>query len=220
MGCVCSKQLGGTRHEDISLLASQTFFSEAEVEILHEMFKKLTSCLSNDNLLTKEKFQYILIKDTKRRSLSAERIFGLFDMRNDGTIDFGEFVHSLNIFHPNSSHRDKAIFAFRLYDTRQTGFIEPEEVKEMIIDVLEESELMLSESIIDSIVAKVANVTLRFVCADLTFLVILLDLYYGTRKTFEEADWKKDGKIDLEEWETFVAAYPLTLKNMTIPFLK
>ncbi|XP_010422725.1 PREDICTED: calcineurin B-like protein 5 isoform X3 [Camelina sativa] len=192
MGCVCSKQLGGTRHEDISLLASQTFFSEAEVEILHEMFKKLTSCLSNDNLLTKEKFQYILIKDTKRRSLSAERIFGLFDMRNDGTIDFGEFVHSLNIFHPNSSHRDKAIFAFRLYDTRQTGFIEPEEVKEMIIDVLEESELMLSESIIDSIVAK----------------------------TFEEADWKKDGKIDLEEWETFVAAYPLTLKNMTIPFLK
>ncbi|XP_010428292.1 PREDICTED: calcineurin B-like protein 5 [Camelina sativa] len=192
MGCVCSKQLGGTRHEDISLLASQTFFSEAEVEVLHEMFKKLTSCLSNDNLLTKEKFQYILIKDTKRRSLSAERIFGLFDMRNDGTIDFGEFVHSLNIFHPNSSHRDKAIFAFRLYDTRQTGFIEPEEVKQMIIDVLEESELMLSESIIDSIVSK----------------------------TFEEADWKKDGKIDLEEWETFVAAYPLTLKNMTIPFLK
>ncbi|EOA23051.1 hypothetical protein CARUB_v10003821mg [Capsella rubella] len=194
MGCVCSKQLGvvGTRHEDISLLASQTFFSEAEVEVLHEMFMKLTSCLSNDNLLTKEKFHYILIKDTKRRSLAADRIFRLFDMRNDGTIDFGEFVHSLNIFHPNSTHRDKAIFAFRLYDTRQTGFIEPEVVKEMIIDVLEESELVLSESIIDSIVSK----------------------------TFEEADWKKDGKIDLEEWENFVATYPLTLKNMTIPFLK
>ncbi|CAL9232723.1 unnamed protein product [Arabidopsis halleri] len=192
MGCVCSKQLEGRRHEDITLLASQTFFSEAEVEVLHELFIKLTSCLSNDNLLTKERFQFILIKNTNGRSLSADRIFGLFDMRNDGAIDFGEFVHTLNIFHPNSSQRDKAIFAFRLYDTRQTGFIEPEEVKEMIIDVLEESELMLSESIIDSIVSK----------------------------TFEEADWKRDGKIDLEEWEDFVANYPLTLKNMTIPFLQ
>ncbi|CAA7013045.1 unnamed protein product [Microthlaspi erraticum] len=192
MGCVCSKQLGATRHEDISLLASQTFFSEAEVEALHELFIKLTSCLNNDKFVTKEDFQLILVKDNERRSLSAERIFGLFDMRNDGAIDFGEFVHSLNIFHPNSSQRDKAIFAFRLYDTRQNGFIEPEEVKEMIVDVLEESELMLAESTIDSIVSK----------------------------TFEEADWKKDGKIDLEEWEKFVATYPLTLKNMTIPFLK
>ncbi|CAH2072285.1 unnamed protein product [Thlaspi arvense] len=172
MGCVCSKQIGGRRHENISLLASQTVFSEAEVEVLHDLFLKLTSCLSNQNLITK--------------------IFVLFDMRNDGGIDFGEFVHSLNVFHPNSSQRDKAIFAFRLYDTRQTGFIEPEEVKEMIIDVLEESELMLTESIVDSIVSK----------------------------TFEEADCKKDGKIDLEEWENFVATYPLTLKNMTIPFLK
>ncbi|WZZ21935.1 hypothetical protein YC2023_123322 [Brassica napus] len=120
------------------------------------------------------------------------QMFGLFDMRNDEAIDFGEFVHSLNIFHPNSAQRQKALFAFRLYDTRQTGFIEPEEVKEMIIDVLEESELMLTESIIDSIVSK----------------------------TFEEADRKKDGKIDLEEWENFVARHPLTLKNMTIPFLK
>ncbi|WZZ90620.1 hypothetical protein YC2023_119199 [Brassica napus] len=145
--------------------------SDAEVEVLHELFTKLTSCVSSDNLITK--------------------MFGLFDMRNDEAIDFGEFVHSLNIFHPNSTQRDKALFAFRLYDTRQTGFIEPEEVKEMIIDVLEESELMLTESIIDSIVSK----------------------------TFEEADRKKDGKIDLEEWENFVARHPLILKNMTIPFL-
>ncbi|KFK26278.1 hypothetical protein AALP_AA8G226100 [Arabis alpina] len=192
MGCVCSKQSEGTRHEFFSLLASQTFFSDDEVEVLHELFIKLASCISNEKLITKEDFQFILIKDTERRSLSTERIFGLFDMRNDGAIDFGEFVHSLNIFHPNSSQRDKAIFAFRLYDTHQTGFIEPEEVKELIIDVLEESELMLTESVIDSIVSK----------------------------TFEEADWKKDGKIDLEEWEKFVATYPLTLKNMTIPFLK
>ncbi|KAJ4883543.1 Calcineurin B-like protein 5 [Raphanus sativus] len=120
MGCVRSKHFGRTRTrlQNFSLLASQTFFSEAEVEVLHELFTKLTSCVSSDNLITR--------------------------------------------------------------------------VKEMLIDVLEESELMLTESIIDSIVSK----------------------------TFEEADRKKDGKIDLEEWENFVARHPLTLKNMTIPLLK
>ncbi|XP_018444888.2 calcineurin B-like protein 5 [Raphanus sativus] len=194
MGCVRSKHFGRTRTrlQNFSLLASQTFFSEAEVEVLHELFTKLTSCVSSDNLITREGFQFILTKDTSRRSLSTERMFGLFDMRNDEAIDFAEFVESLNIFHPNSSQSDKALFAFRLYDIRQTGFIEPKEVKEMLIDVLEESELMLTESIIDSIVSK----------------------------TFEEADRKKDGKIDLEEWENFVARHPLTLKNMTIPLLK
>ncbi|RID41630.1 hypothetical protein BRARA_J01575 [Brassica rapa] len=161
MGCVCSKHLGGkrTRHENISLLTSQTIFSDAEVEVLHELFTKLTSCVSSDNVITKEGFQFILTKDTKRRSLSTERLH------------FGYMI----------------LVRLDLLNRKRIT-----QVKEMIIDVLEESELMLTESIIDSIVSK----------------------------TFEEADRKKDGKIDLEEWENFVARHPLTLKNMTIPFLK
>lgn len=43
----------------------------------------------------------------------------------------------------------------------------------MMLDVLEESELMLSESIIDSVVSKVCNNEVNL-CADLTFLVIYL----------------------------------------------
>ncbi|XP_054825317.1 calcineurin B-like protein 7 [Prosopis cineraria] len=190
MGCTCSKQR--LAHEDPAVLATQTCFNVSEIEGLSELFKELSSSTVDDGLITKEEFRLCLFGSSKVQSLCADRVFHLFDSKNDGVIEFGEFVRALSVFHPVAPQAQKAAFAFQIYDIWQTGFIERDEVRELVLALLRESDLILSEYLIEAIIDQ----------------------------TFKEADLKGDGKIDLEEWEEFAAQNPSILRNMTIPYLK
>lgn len=180
-----------TQSETFSVLASETAFALNEVESLYELYKKLSCSVVKDGLIHKEELQLAVLRNSNKQSFFLDRIFDLFDVDGNGHIEFGEFVRSLAVFHPRTPQTDKIKCAFKLYDLRRTDFIERIELKEMVVALLHESDLVLSDDIVETIVDR----------------------------TFMEADANGDGKIDEEEWKEFVTKNPSVLKNMTVPQL-
>ncbi|XP_021748650.1 calcineurin B-like protein 4 isoform X2 [Chenopodium quinoa] len=172
MGCGNSKdEMKLSSSDNFSLLAADTVFTVDEVDLLFDLFNKLSNSVVKDGFI--------------------QKMFDLFDVNQNGCIEFGEFVQSLSVFHPSTPDKDKMKYAFRLYDLRGTGYIEHEELKEMVVALLQESDMHLSSDIVEAIVDT----------------------------TFKETDLKGDGKIDMEEWEEYVAKNPKLLTNMTLPYL-
>nr|KAJ0216140.1 hypothetical protein LSAT_V11C300145350 [Lactuca sativa] len=89
--------------------------SVSEVETLFELFKRISSSVVDDGLISKEEFLLALFKNKRKKNLFANKIFSLFDVKHKGVVDFGDFVRSLYMFHPKAPVEDKIKFSLYIY---------------------------------------------------------------------------------------------------------
>lgn len=195
MGCGVTKDRDAKKFagNEQRALAAQTHFSYDEVCALKELFKRLSNSLHHDGLIHRDEFAYAIFKTQNQSNLFTDKVFQVFDIKQNDVIDFDEFVRSLSVFHPNAPLAEKAGFAFRIYDLDNTGWIEPGEIKRFLAALLKDNPaITLDEAEIDSIVDQ----------------------------TFAEADVAGDGHISSQEWQQLVQRSPDIISYMTLPVLK
>jgi serine/threonine-protein phosphatase 2B regulatory subunit len=82
------------------------------------------------------------------------RIVRLFDKDGSDSVEFGEFIHALSVFHGGSS-QDKLRFVFKIYDIDGDGFISNGELfkvlKMMVGDNLADAQL---QQLVDKTIIK------------------------------------------------------------------
>lgn len=118
MGCFSSKPRANPIEEQKSAgaasentqedtLAKNSHFSRDEVESLKELYHKISNELHHDGLIHKDELSWALFKCHKD-NLFVDRVFELFDIKQNNVIEFEEFVLSLSVFHPNAPLEEKA----------------------------------------------------------------------------------------------------------------
>ncbi|KAM6585276.1 hypothetical protein CsatB_012278 [Cannabis sativa] len=213
------------KFNDVVRLANNSLFSVNEIEALRELFNKLSNSIINDGLIHKEELRLAIFKTAAGENLFVDRVFDVFDEKKNGVIEFEEFVYALSIFHPSAPLVDKIDFAFRLYDLRQTGFIEREEVRQMVVATLFESHIQVSDETVEAILDKAIIYNDQHSFSLFFFLSMnVVDLFklavFCAAQTFADVDIDNDGKINKDEWQAFVISQPKLLNNMTLYQLK
>ncbi|CAH8296153.1 unnamed protein product [Eruca vesicaria subsp. sativa] len=109
------------RPPQLNLLQAYLTVSVSKVEALYELFQNLSCSIIDE---AEEELQLALFQVPDGENLFLHRVSDFFDEKKNGLIEFEEFIHALSVFHPYEPIEEKIDFPFRLYDLRQTGFIE------------------------------------------------------------------------------------------------
>ncbi|XP_067255468.1 Kv channel-interacting protein 1b isoform X2 [Chanodichthys erythropterus] len=117
------------RPEGLEQLEAQTNFTKQELQVLYRGFKN--ECPSG--VVNEETFKHIYAQFFPHGDAStyAHYLFNAFDTGNNGSIKFEDFVMGLSTL-LRGTVRDKLEWTFHLYDINKDGFINKEEMTEIV----------------------------------------------------------------------------------------
>jgi len=157
--------------DDIQKLSSITHFTPQEINMLWQKFYDLAMSQTADGLIDINEFQAALGLASQG---FAKRLFSAFDLNCDQHIEFQEFCKGLSSLSPKASIHEKCEFCFSVYDIDKDGFIDRDELKEV-----------LKYSLVENTGVHLDPVQLNKIIA----------------ATFRAMDKNGDNKISLDEFE-------------------
>jgi len=108
-------------------LHSKTHFDQKELKSMFKQFKKETP----NGVINKEEFRDVMKQMGVLDSFLQDLIFNVFDDNKDGSINFQEFVTALSVM-TRGDPNEKLEFAFSMYDLDGNGFIDKEEMTQIM----------------------------------------------------------------------------------------
>ena len=128
-----TKKKPSLSEEDLVYLKRKTKEGKSQIEAQYQVF------LTNhpDGQISKRSFKLMLSKSFPGASVKklSTRIWRMFDIDNNGIIDFKEFRMVLHVM-SNGSSKDKLKQIFRVFDVNRDGNINPQEIKKIVKDLL------------------------------------------------------------------------------------
>ncbi|RXN11593.1 Kv channel-interacting 1-like isoform X2 [Labeo rohita] len=121
------------RPEGLEQLEAQTNFTKQELQVLYRGFKNVCCTECPSGVVNEETFKHIYAQFFPHGDAStyAHYLFNAFDTRNNGSIKFEDFVMGLSTL-LRGTVREKLEWTFHLYDINKDGFINKEEMTEIV----------------------------------------------------------------------------------------
>lgn len=193
--CLCSsittmgKGNSKLKGEVVAKLAKETYFTEKEVRQWYKGFLK--DCPNGQ--LTEQGFLRIYKQFFPQGDPSkfASLVFRVFDENKDGAIEFEEFIRALSVT-SRGSLEEKLVWAFKLYDVDNDGYITREEMY----------------SIVDAIYQMLGNQAKVEDSED--------DPKKRVDRIFEQLDKNHDNQLSLEEFKEGSKHDPKIVQALTL----